>query len=91
MNEETAQHIAARIWCDPEMANKEMNAELAQRIAWLLLDEYGNNWDLINQKTPNPYRQDTTVYQRPPYNPLVITGNTITTYFDNPNDNEGDR
>lgn len=89
MNEETAQHIAARIWCDPEMVNKEMNAELAQRIAWLLLDYYGNNWDLINQKTPNPYRQDSTVYQRTPYNP--ITGNTITTYSDNPNDNEGDK
>lgn len=43
MTKEDSIHVAARIWCDPKMKHREMNPELAEKIADLLHKEYGLN------------------------------------------------
>ncbi len=38
MNKATAFEIAARVWCDPEMADITMDVEKAERIADILAE-----------------------------------------------------
>ena len=38
MNIETARHIAARIWCDPEYSHVQMDVDLAEKIAVMLMN-----------------------------------------------------
>lgn len=42
MTMETARHVAARIWCDPEFKAKVMQPELCEKIAGML-HEYAND------------------------------------------------
>lgn len=42
MTKETALEVAARIWCDKDYEDVVMNAELAEKIADLLLEEANN-------------------------------------------------
>jgi hypothetical protein len=50
MELETARHIAARIWCDPEYQHIEMDGDLAEKIAVMLMDNAnGKAW---NTRTP---------------------------------------
>jgi hypothetical protein len=35
----TARQVAARIWCDQDYSHVVMNPELAEQIAWLLMEE----------------------------------------------------
>jgi hypothetical protein len=39
MDIDTARGVAARIWCDQDYSHVLMNAGLAERIAYLLMDE----------------------------------------------------
>jgi len=50
MNIETARGIAARIWCDQDFQNMEMDVDLAEEIAQKLM-AYANEWHPQNDRT----------------------------------------
>ena len=51
MELETARHIAARIWCDQEYSHVEMDVDLAEEIAVMLMDN-------ANGKSPAPPEEE---------------------------------
>ena len=62
MELETARHIAARIWCDPEYQHIEMDGDLAEKIAVMLMDNAnGKAWNARTQEECNCNSSRTSV------------------------------